>query len=43
MDIYVSELSFLIDDEKRAFGNAIVFTISTEAAGYLAFGMKVAQ
>ena len=43
VDVFVSELAFLIDDEERALGNAVVGTISAVRFGYFAFGMKVAE
>ena len=43
MNVYEGELPFLIDDKERAFADAIVLTISAEAAGHFAFGMKVAE
>ena len=43
MNVFVSELAVLIDDEERALGNAIVRAISAISFGHLAFRMKVAE
>lgn len=43
MNVHKCELAFLIDDEERSLADAVVLTISTEATGHFAFGMKVAE
>ncbi len=43
MNVLVSELAFLIDDEKRAFRDAIVATIGAERFGHFTFGMEIAE
>ena len=43
MNVYVGELAFLIDDEERAFADAVVGTIGAISFGYFAFRMKVAE
>lgn len=43
MDVYVSELAFLVDDENRALGNAVRLAVCTVSFGYSAFRMKVAE
>src|SRR5947209_4356136 len=43
VDVFVSELAFLIDDEECAFGNAVVLTIRTVGFSNFALRMKVAQ
>lgn len=43
MDVYIGELAFLIDNKKRAFADAVVFTIGAKRFGHFAFRMKVAE
>ncbi len=43
VDVHVSELTFLVHNEKSAFRDAIGFTIRAVASRDFAFRMKVAQ
>lgn len=43
MNVDVSKLAFLIDDEQRTLGNAVIRAIRAVSLRHFAFGMEVAE